>query len=959
MKEEMTRMITELMKKNLDEVESTKGFCSYDDLGFEIYETSAAGEKKFQRRVLILWDQRDLSLELTLTAGANFKANDYRFKKLKMPIFDGDDYRWIYKMERFFKIQGVEVLEQLQVLLVDEEEEYEEEDGDELKMATDHAHLDMVEVSLDSIMRFTPNRMMKLRGKIGDQEVAVLIDCGATHNFISSKIVEELGLAVSDSRAFNVTLGDVKMNWKLLTMKFMAGLGEVTLCGDPSLCRSKLSLKAMKKSLKANTKCYLVELKELDAHKSSHQGVNTEPFKKLLLQFEDVFNMPFGLPPTCAHEHAINLREGMTPISADPSKVKAMLEWPVPKSIRELRGFLGLTGYYRKFVKGYVPVLVFLDFSQPFVVEADASGFGIGAVLDPQLSTIRGQLTNEESAPYGYSMDGQRLLYKGRLVIPRYSPLILKLFREFHNSVVGGHSGALKTQRRMAKEPYRQHSMAMRRNEKLSPKYFGPYQVLERVGKVAYKLELPTTARIHYVFHISQLKKMRNPTITRQELPAGLTEDMELILVPDRVEGVREGKSSSKEGREVLIKWKDLPTYEATWELYSTIQKQFSDFHLEDKLRYCTDDSTIFWAVGDESSVIAKHAAFCRQNLKWWSRLRVLAQQSFPHVAVQYQSAGYGRIHSKLYFMLTCNPCRTPVDTDSKLSVDGDPVSDPTLYHSLAGALQYLTFTRPDISYAVQQVCLFMHDPREPHFSALKRILPYVRGTLSYGLHLYSSTTSTLVAYLDADWAGCPTTRRSTSSYCVFLGNNILSWSSKRQFTISRSSAEAEYQGVANAVAETCWLRNLLRELHTPLSTATLVYCDNVSAVYLSSNPVQHQRTKHIEIDIHFVRDLVFTGRIRVLHVPSRYQYADIFTKGLPTTLFDEFRSSLSVRSSPAQTAGGSRRFPMYALKTYNADGSKYEISKVLNQTTSLSIKKDMMNMEQSTLIPYLLYPMI
>ncbi|GKB81436.1 ribonuclease H-like domain-containing protein [Tanacetum coccineum] len=254
--------------------------------------------------------------------------------------------------------------------------------------------------------------------------------------------------------------------------------------------------------------------------------------------------------------------------------------------------------------------------------------------------------------------------------------------------------------------------------------------------------------------------------------------------------------------------------------------------------------------------------------------------------------------------MVNCNPNRTPVNTESKLGDDGDPVSDSTLYRSLAGSLQYLTFTRPDISYAVQQVCLYMHDPWEPHFLALKRILRYVRGTLDYGLQLFSSSTTNLVAYSDADWAGCPTTRRSTSGYCVFLGNNLLSWSSKRQPTLSRSSAGAKYRGVANAIAETCWLRNLLRELHTPLSSATLVYFDNVSAVYLSSNPVQHQRTKHIEIDIHFVRDLVAAGQVRVLHVPSHYQFADIFMKGLPSALFEEFRSSLSVRCPPAPTAG-------------------------------------------------------
>nr|GEW37305.1 reverse transcriptase domain-containing protein [Tanacetum cinerariifolium] len=183
--------------------------------------------------------------------------------------------------------------------------------------------------------------------------------------------------------------------------------------------------------------------------------------------------------------------------------------------------------------------------------------------------------------------------------------------------------------------------------------------------------------------------------------------------------------------------------------------------------------------------------------------------------------------------MVGCNSFRTPIETESKLGDDGDPISDPTLYRSLASFLLYLTFTRADISYATQHVCLHMHDLKEPHFSALKRVLRYVSVTLDYGLQLFSSFTTSLVAYSDADWAGCPTNRRST--------------------------LEAEYRGVANVVVESCWLMNLLRELHTPLSPAMLVYCDNVSVVYLSFNPVQHQCTKHKEIDIHFVRDLVAT----------------------------------------------------------------------------------------------------
>jgi len=251
--------------------------------------------------------------------------------------------------------------------------------------------------------------------------------------------------------------------------------------------------------------------------------------------------------------------------------------------------------------------------------------------------------------------------------------------------------------------------------------------------------------------------------------------------------------------------------------------------------------------------------------------------------------------------MTKCKPCSTPVDTNPKLAADGPPVQDASEFRSLAGALQYLTFTRPDIAYSVQQVCLHMHDPREPHLAALKRILRYIKGTLHLGL-LRPSSQSELTVYSDADWAGCPDTRKSTSGYAIFLGDNLVSWSSKRQNTVSRSSAEAEYRAVANGVAEATWLRQLLLELHAPPQHASLVqHC------LMSSNPVQHQRTKHIEIDLHFVRERVAVGDVRVMHVPTSSQYADIFTKGLPSSVFTEFRSSLNVCAADDQTAGACR----------------------------------------------------
>lgn len=188
-----------------------------------------------------------------------------------------------------------------------------------------------------------------------------------------------------------------------------------------------------------------------------------------------------------------------------------------------------------------------------------------------------------------------------------------------------------------------------------------------------------------------------------------------------------------------------------------------------------------------------------------------------------------------------------------------------------------------------------MHDPREPHLAALNHILWYVQGTLDLSLMVHPSSQSELVVYSNADWSGCPDTHKSTSGYAVFLGDNLISWSSKCQNTISISSGEAKHHAVANAIAEATWLRQLLFELHSPLRCATLVYCNNISAIYMSSNPIQHQRTKHVEIDLHFVWEHVGLGDIPVLHVPTTSQFANVFTKGVPSSVLMKFRSSLNV----------------------------------------------------------------
>jgi hypothetical protein len=192
----------------------------------------------------------------------------------------------------------------------------------------------------------------------------------------------------------------------------------------------------------------------------------------------------------------------------------------------------------------------------------------------------------------------------------------------------------------------------------------------------------------------------------------------------------------------------------------------------------------------------------------------------------------------------------TPMATEKAMSrYDGSQLDDVQLYRSVVSALQYLSITRSEISFAVNRVSQFMHSPTSTHWEAVKHILRYLKGTIDYDIAIKSASSLTITAFADSDWAGCPDDRRSTAGYAVFLRPNLVSWSSKKQPTVARSSTEAEYRGLAAATAEIIWLQCLLQELGLSLSVPIL-WCDNLGATFLASNPAFHARTKHIELAI-------------------------------------------------------------------------------------------------------------
>ena len=210
--------------------------------------------------------------------------------------------------------------------------------------------------------------------------------------------------------------------------------------------------------------------------------------------------------------------------------------------------------------------------------------------------------------------------------------------------------------------------------------------------------------------------------------------------------------------------------------------------------------------------------------------------------------------------MLGCKPAINPIIQNHKLTQfeEGsheEPLRNPTEYRKLVGKLIYLTITRPDISYAVGIMSQFMERPTKHHMNALLRLVRYLKGNIGSGLFYSSDPNMEIKSYCDSDYAGCPFSRKSVTGYCIMMGSSLVSWKSKKQHTVSRSSAEAEYRAMAYTSCEIVWIKALLKDFCIEINEPIKLFCDNQSAIFLTRNPILHERTKHIEIDCHFIRE--------------------------------------------------------------------------------------------------------
>ncbi|GJU67257.1 ribonuclease H-like domain-containing protein [Tanacetum coccineum] len=242
--------------------------------------------------------------------------------------------------------------------------------------------------------------------------------------------------------------------------------------------------------------------------------------------------------------------------------------------------------------------------------------------------------------------------------------------------------------------------------------------------------------------------------------------------------------------------------------------------------------------------------------------------------------------------LLACKPSATPLEQN--LTITNEPSStDPVLdnvteYQKLIGKLIYLTHTRPDISYSVHCLSQFMHKPLKSHLKIALKVLRYLKNNPGIGVHIVKQPKVSLEAFVDADWAKCVVTRKSVTGFCIKLNGSLVSWKSKKQNTLSKSSAEAEYRAMASVTSEIVWILKILKDLNWEHFMPVNMFCDSQAAIKIAANPVFHERTKHLEIDLHFVREKILSGVLKTQKISSADQIADIFTEGLDKLQHDK-----------------------------------------------------------------------
>ncbi|XP_019094528.1 PREDICTED: uncharacterized protein LOC109129936 [Camelina sativa] len=250
--------------------------------------------------------------------------------------------------------------------------------------------------------------------------------------------------------------------------------------------------------------------------------------------------------------------------------------------------------------------------------------------------------------------------------------------------------------------------------------------------------------------------------------------------------------------------------------------------------------------------------------------------------------------------LLACKPCSVPMNPSVHFTKDmGTPLDSAraTSYRELIGGLLYLTITRPDITFAVNNLSQFLSCPADVHLQAAYQICHYLKGNPGQGLYYAANSEPCLNVFSNADWGNSPETRRSISGFCVYLGKSLISWKSKKQQVTSHSSTESEYRSMALATCELLWLNQLLKDLRVTVTSPTKLFCDNKSAIDITTNPVFHERTKHIEIDCHTVRDQMKNGFLKLFHVSSANQHADILMKALQPGPFYSLLGRMSISS--------------------------------------------------------------